>query len=1401
MYTQTNRFRRDYNFSGSRTDRNENARSQTQKVWTHGYRKQRRKDKPARRFTAGRRRNNHNGDNNNNSNITSLHDITLKIRKLYDDIANNFNTTVVTNNSSLPVPFKPINYKRIHKRWKNKKFKQQVGGEPDCLDSTRPKSVTVMEDPDGSGTFIVENNSTDRNVDGSLDAVAKELMKQPNPPGTTKPAKFPVITPPADPNPDEPDTGIDGSLPLKKYDSNQFKSIYGAKQPHAKPEPANPEPAKPEPAKPQPVPIIIDPMVKKQQILLKAVTAIAIIGAAGATVKLKPLDGEAAETEAEKRRNLQKRLALVVAATCIAGLGALGATEDTDTKTRLEKEEAEREKIRKENEEIAKRNYKFLTAVAAIAGIAAAGAIEGHEAEPSKVAEPEPAPAPAPPEPSTPMTPPPPKKNEDLPWDSLYMKWMQVTENKIYEKELTFNALTDSDADVTAGDTDDVKFTRNDVKTALGAFAKIDDGKMTFIFNSTQFPTKYNKENVFRKLNEWVTKWKEFGGAIRTFIAFKTSADEQAGVGDPYKITTADLLAEKVILPKIPNITKEVIANIYGKFVTWMNTPGDDTKYEEIKTEFENNNIVIDTKQNITDAVINDGGDTKFKKQFKQRFQIIYLCKLILLHILKPAVLDELYVGDSELTSAVSALDSENPKTKQIIIDVLIRISDSQFNEMYVHYNPTFVNSDKKEKPILPKILLDAFPYTPDASTAAAAAAAASAATAATAVPAPAVAPPEDLKDVLYGKFYSVWDSSVIGNKARYENGKFNSLRKVIQSGGNVVLFGYGYSGSGKTYTLTNEDAVNKDDWGIGPKIVNDMIAAGYTYKATVDELYSKDITFNRTSGFGFGSTQLKDILTSSKKTKINYDGVTAEGNNINDLISMFKRVKYTRLKEGRIKATINNPESSRGHLFYNIEFEASNKEKGKLVICDMGGRENPLEMAKNTFIVLTGQYIGQLAQYKGYANGKHKFDVWKPKITEKGLKNGFINDNISLLLDEDSERYIVPIMRDAFEIYPFKENPQSFISDNISLISAFGTIDIDSEKTIEHFVSKHKNDVLLTKMGVPGLNKPVQEYLYKTIIDFFTACKEGFFINETINHLTSYVNYLSMMDESLSGIELLDTAITTGDQKTIKTANEDEYKPTKMIQDPRRIILDLEQKKYQNPINTQPYSICNLHSATTKPQDDYFGLITKLFELKRPASPELSIICVMACIRTSHEKSSDNYRAATGKTLNFAISVSASNPAVRDKVAPVQINMDAGVDKGEYKPPINAPQSYTPGAIANFIINLGSNKLRVPDFQDIQERQAVISGKPDINDQKKYYTKSNITKDKHIDLLNRFWNVYKEWMDRTKKPSEQTITKDTVESELRKKLNVDPNWKGGAKRETRRKRKSGGNKKTRRIP
>ena len=1453
MYTQTNRFRRDDMFLDENGKGNENMRTSTpvmggtgttQKVWSHGYRKHpRRIDKPVRRFTA--RRQHHGNDNNNTNNITSLHDITLKIRKLYDDFA---------NSSSPSPPFKPINYKRIHKRWKNKKFKQQVGGvgTTDCLATTRPKSVTIKENPDGSETFIVEPNSTDHNVSGSLDEVMKTLMKKPNPPGTISPSKFPLIVPPDEPKPDEADLPVDGSLAIITYNTVTFKKMYGASTPIAPITPITPI------IPIIPTPIEADPKLVKQHDLIMAAAAIAVIGAAGAIAAagdggVAEAAAAAAAADAAAVLEAQKKAGLAVAAASIAGLAAFGATEDPtgrideilrhsnellatarglqesseikrcyanyvgghysidlqkriDAATRdltnagiedstvinsieilikraqtskgecadrgdtiqkdyeeiggkirginqdirdieaaqdsgdlkaailkkneldakaqnvtdkhrliidscafcdskyievggyleqvhqligdrlkLEGREKDAEALRKKAaEEEARRKHELSLAAAAIAAIGAAGAIEG------------PAPPPAPePAPEEVIQPP---KDEDLPWAALYTKWTQVFRMPEYVIESKKDILWDEDEENDDGEIDNFK--EFDPPTTRAAFENIlktaNSGK-----NIDGIASAYRTRIVYSKINKWVTKWKELGGSIRTFISFKTGLGEEAQNGDPYKVTNADLLIEKVIAKTIPSIVNpDTITPLFTNFIAWVNIAGN---MEKLIAKFKKYDISPfatndETKANLDIvkgyglAVPTGSADeiaiTTAENERKMRNQRVIICKLILLKVLNDEELKFYNKGDffDTQTTAIKG-NEQNAK----IIEILKDISDVQFNQMFVYYDPTFKAKGKTTKPILPKLLSDAFPYTINSA----------------ALGAGGSAIVKDLKNVLYGKFYSVWDSSVLGNQARYDNGKFDSLIKILKNGGNVALFGYGYSGSGKTYTLTNEDDV-QHEWGIGPKLIENLlrgVGGGITYSASVEELYCNSISYTLLTGYGYPMT-LDKLKTQNQlaKNTIPYGETVANANDVRELIEMMQAVKKKRIREGRIKATVNNSESSRGHLFYTIKFTAGNKMFGKMVICDMGGRENPIEMAEQTYMIISNKgggnaaYIGCIA--KKVTGKDNTYSLWPPN-GRVGNRRTYSSKSIDI---RDNKYTIVGITSDtgtgsSSNILPF------------TIKSAFGLF---NDPGVERLYNDHKKSISPSIRADIAANSAV---IMQTLDDFFIACREGFFINETINHLTAYINYLSMMGATLIDNKIMYTSIS---EKPANIDKKEDYDPINFIQDPMRVIRHLEQKlkgSSGNLIDLGEQSIISISrkareektpgkaARPIEPQEDFFGIITKLWGLKYPCEAKSSVICVMACIRTSHKYNSDIYRIATEKTLNFAISVSASNPSMKGAVQPIAftpIEGRADSEPAEGKPiVIIGPVGHTARDVANYVATLlMKNKQHTKNFK-----------------------------------------------------------------------------------------------------
>ena len=335
----------------------------------------------------------------------------------------------------------------------------------------------------------------------------------------------------------------------------------------------------------------------------------------------------------------------------------------------------------------------------------------------------------------------------------------------------------------------------------------------------------------------------------------------------------------------------------------------------------------------------------------------------------------------------------------------------------------------------------------------------------------------DDGKEATYGGFYDVFNKD-LKNKAIFENVK-DTLDQVID-GYHIVTFGYGYSGSGKTYTLINNKG---DDKGILIEAIK-----YYTEEKkqkveleSIKELYNKSFT-PKGSDFGIETNtyeyKINDINTDLLKEKekgkelesfipknkdntleyvlssvVNKTPIDIENINIESIDRILKLIELYRKKEKRIKATINNPESSRGHLFITLKIG-----NGKLTICDMAGRENPVDIWTKTCMDIT---TGQLHPSEDYSIAKKilyvgtQSDTSIQTITGLTLFN-FMNDGGNF----DTNR----IYKDFFR--------ENIIVENIK-----------KQKYIE--------------MIKINLNT------------FYETCKEAHYINETLHHMVSYFNEL----------------------------------------------------------------------------------------------------------------------------------------------------------------------------------------------------------------------------------------------------------------------------------------------------
>jgi hypothetical protein len=210
----------------------------------------------------------------------------------------------------------------------------------------------------------------------------------------------------------------------------------------------------------------------------------------------------------------------------------------------------------------------------------------------------------------------------------------------------------------------------------------------------------------------------------------------------------------------------------------------------------------------------------------------------------------------------------------------------------------------------------------------------------------------EILPDNKFGPFSKVsFTTEKIGKDSEYKNiTKNKNLFDEMCSensplninsllGRSTILFGYGISGSGKSWTILG----GKDDEGLIPLLIKSLTTNGITvkpFKIFEHHLNSDDFITTDGSAPYFVEGKLKSEIR-------DFDLNTyAKDNSPIDFIKLEK----ARIALRSIKKTPNNPTSSRTHLFIVYEITKEGSEKGYVTFIDSAGKEEPLEIAKQFY-------------------------------------------------------------------------------------------------------------------------------------------------------------------------------------------------------------------------------------------------------------------------------------------------------------------------------------------------------------------------------------------------------------------------------------------------------------------
>ena len=368
--------------------------------------------------------------------------------------------------------------------------------------------------------------------------------------------------------------------------------------------------------------------------------------------------------------------------------------------------------------------------------------------------------------------------------------------------------------------------------------------------------------------------------------------------------------------------------------------------------------------------------------------------------------------------------------------------------------------------------------------------------------------------------FYGIFDENMTNQNIfdgstcikKQECPELKTVINQILQGYNIILFGYGLSGSGKTYTLFGKE---NGENGVTQLSLVYFINNGATVTLTsIKELQYSDInitTTKKNKDFNDYIAEYKDEViyynvnadktvtyNNTKKSSINIS-------NIKDINTILNNIQTIRKTKTNIMITPLSPESSRSHIFFTFKIKNGNNE-GSLTICDLGGRENPQTIYntivnENTVNMIT-YLTSDISEYnlfkkckeiisdkdkeiilntlnqeltqkstKKQKQDKIDIDFKTAKINlEKLIKTGmFINETINQLRcylqkksDENFQCTTTPVIKRSKESSIYSYNPSGFINKDPSKSKIWTILDDFSKSKLDDFSKSKKTKYIM---------------------------------------------------------------------------------------------------------------------------------------------------------------------------------------------------------------------------------------------------------------------------------------------------------------------------------------------------
>jgi hypothetical protein len=250
---------------------------------------------------------------------------------------------------------------------------------------------------------------------------------------------------------------------------------------------------------------------------------------------------------------------------------------------------------------------------------------------------------------------------------------------------------------------------------------------------------------------------------------------------------------------------------------------------------------------------------------------------------------------------------------------------------------------------------------------------------------------PGDNQEYIYKQLFGAakLDGGESMYKARVDTSQ--ELMEQLKLKKNVVIFGFGFSGSGKTYTLIEGSLNPTDSPDNGKKSLLELfILDNIEQIRTVEflELYPKEKTT-----YDGGKTDVYKSIT-TLRVDANAFVVT--------LKDRLKKIEEHRYKNLTICATPNNDNSSRSFLMITLKMKTKEgeTESGSLVFFDMPGTENTVRIRT--------QFLGNLFYSEEDKTFKKKYVLCTACEDKKKLNFVKVNVDETNLLKTDSEKKLV---------------------------------------------------------------------------------------------------------------------------------------------------------------------------------------------------------------------------------------------------------------------------------------------------------------------------------------------------------------------------------------------------------